>query len=348
MTPDDLHHWVRHRLAAWRASVLDDAEAARVDAHLATCAECRAIADAYATLPAGEAGTHVPASLIAGWPRAQQTLRGLERALVRRHLERCSECRQDLEALGFEPRLEYVAAWEVEIAPQTAPPAAAPPAPRADTAEPRVRDASAPPGGSARIVRIEAASSRPRLRDRALMAWASVASVAAVLLLVANIRGRQTEGGSKPLFVPGAPVWTREVLAKGPFSGLSLRIEPPPRSLSGPAKGSGEAKLNVIPVVGPLSTLALGFKPLNVPDTSLVTVSLLDAGGDTLYAVSYRQWEFRPKRFLVIERPDRALAPGQYALVLGSQIAKAGEEIERTARYRFELRAKEQVQVLAP
>jgi hypothetical protein len=131
------------------------------------------------------------------------------------------------------------------------------------------------------------------------------------------------------------------VLAQGPFSGLSLRIEAPPRSLSGPAKGAGEAKLNVIPVVGPLSTLALGFKPLNVPDTSLVTVSLLDASGDTLYAVSYRQWEFRPKRFLVIDRAAEPLTPGQYALVLGSQIAKAGAEIEKTARYRFELREHE-------
>src|SRR5499427_4268098 len=158
MTPDDLHHWVRHRLAAWRASVLDDAEAARVDAHLATCAECRAIADAYATLPAGEAGTHVPASLIAGWPRAQQTLRGLERTLVRRHLERCSECRQDLEALGFEPRLPVVAGWESDA--QLSPVAAAP----------RVRDSPVPTAPSARIVRIETAQKNARWRDHAMIA----------------------------------------------------------------------------------------------------------------------------------------------------------------------------------
>ena len=329
MTHDDLHLWVRHRLAAWRAGVLDDAEAARVDEHLAACADCRALADEYAELPAGEAGTHVPASLIAEWPLTQQALRGLERTLVRKHLERCAECRQDLEALGFEPRLELVREWESVASLEPAGPG------------PRVRDASAPSAGGARVIRIETASTRARLRDRALIAWASVASAAAVLLLVANVRGRVTEGGSKPLFVPGAPVWTRDVLAQGPFSGLSLRIEPPPRSLSGPAKGAGEGKLNVIPVVGPLSTLALGFKPLNVPDTSLVTVSLLDAGGDTLYAVSYRQWEFRPKRFLVIDRGETPLTPGQYALVLGSQFAKAGAEIERTARYRFELRQNE-------
>jgi len=254
----------------------------------------------------------------------------MERTLVRRHLERCIECRQDLEALGFEPRLAVVSELETDAA-------IAPAAPG-----PRVREPLGPTVGGARIVRIETASAGARLRDRALIAWASVASAAAVLLLVANLGGRVTEGGSKPLFVPGAPVWTRDVIEKGPFSGVSLRIEPPVRSLSGPARGTGEAKLNVIPVVGPLSSLALGFKPLNVPDTSLVTVSLLDSQGDTLYAVSYRQWEFRPKRFLVIDRGQAELTPGQYALVLGSQIAKAGEEIERTARYRFELRAKEQ------
>src|SRR5262245_12985185 len=331
MTHDDLHLWVRQRLAAWRASVLDDAEAARVDAHLAPCAECRALADAFAAPPAGEAGRHVPASLLAEWSRTQQELRGLERMLVRRHLERCAECRQDLEALGFEPRLELVREWESDVSLEPAPPG---PSVRAAAA-------SALADAGARVVRIETASTRARLRDRALIAWASVARAAAVLLLVVNVRGRVTEGGSKPLFATGAPVWTRDVLAQGPFSGLSLRIEPPPRSLSGPAKGAGEGKLNVIPVVGPLSTLALGFKPLNVPDTSLVTMSLLDAGGDTLYAVSYRQWEFRPKRFVVIDRGETPLTPGQYALVLGSQIAKAGAEIERTARYRFELRSNE-------
>src|SRR5512144_2345516 len=171
---DDLHHWVRRRLAAWRATVLDDAEAARVADHLAACAECRAAADAYAEPPAGGAGMHVPASLIAAWPSAQRTLRGLERTLVRRHLERCAECRQDLESLGFEPRLEFVAAWESEASLESVAPA------------PRSGQAPGASPGATRVIRIETGSARARLRDRALIAWASVASAAAVLLLVAN------------------------------------------------------------------------------------------------------------------------------------------------------------------
>jgi hypothetical protein len=335
METQDTHLWVRRRLVARRAGVLDEAESARMDAHLGTCAECREIADAFVASAEGEAGTHIAASLAAEWPRAQRQLRGLERALVRRHLERCADCRQDLEALGYEPRLELVPGWEsAEPVPDAVTATAVTSEPGTEPPDPLSRVPRA------RIVRIEAAARRSAWRERAVLAWASVATAAAVLMLVANVRGRLFEGGGTPLLVPGAPVWTRDVLASGPFAGLSLRIEPPPRSLSGPARGDGRAKLNVIPVAGPLSSLALGFKPLNVPDTSLVTVSLLDASGDTLYAASYRQWEFRPKRFLVIDRGEEMLTPGQYALVLASQIAKAGREIEKRSRYRFELREK--------
>ncbi|TMA25013.1 MAG: zf-HC2 domain-containing protein [Deltaproteobacteria bacterium] len=328
MERQDTHLWVRRRLVARRAGLLEESEAARVDAHLAECVECSTIAESFAASPPGEAGAHIAASLVAQWPQAQRRLRGLERALVRRHLERCADCRQDLEALGFESRLELVPEWESAVPAEPAPVAASASA----------TGAAAP--ARARIVRIEAAARRSPWRDRAVLAWASVATAAAVLMLVANVRGRLFDSGAATLLVPGAPVWSRGALASGPFAGMSLRIEPQPRALSGPARGEGLGKLNVIPVAGPLSSLALGFKPLNVPDTSLVTVSLLDAFGDTLYAVSYRQWEFRPRRCLVIDRGEATLTPGQYALVLGSQIAKAGDEIERKLRYRFELREK--------
>src|SRR5262245_65156030 len=84
MRQDDGHLWVRRRLAAWRAGVLEELEAARVDAHLAACAECRELADAYDATPTAEAGTHIAASLVSEWPRAQRSLRGMERTLVRR------------------------------------------------------------------------------------------------------------------------------------------------------------------------------------------------------------------------------------------------------------------------
>lgn len=330
----DPHDWVRRRLAAWRSGLLEEAEAARVDSHLADCADCRALADAFAAEPAGEAGTHVAASLLADWPRAREALRGLERALVRRHLERCAECRQDLEVLGHEPRLDVVPALETgaELAPARrtvgSPAASAPASPSTTSAPPAGLSPAVP-----RLVRFVRPATRPAWRDRALIAWASVASAAAVLLLFVDLRK------GEPVFGPGAPIWsTGTSPASGPGSGLSLRLAPQPRPLKGPSRGEGLGKLNVIPVLGPLSTLALGIKPLDVPDTSLVTLSLLDARGDTLYAVRYRQWELRPHRLLLIDRADATLEPGRYALVLASRFARAGDPIERTSRYRFELR----------
>lgn len=347
------HDWVRRRLAAWRAGLLEEDEAARVSTHLAGCADCRALADAYASEGAGDGGAHVAASLLADWPSARTRLRGLERALVRRHLERCAACRQDLEAIGFEPALEWVPALEanVELGAAATTPAAgpvaagAPDGPIPPAARETAPHATSPPAASAgphaasrpappvpRVVRFERAAARHAWRDRALVTWASVASAAAVLLLFVDLRGKT------PALGPGAPLWTTPVATEGPFSGLSLRLAPKPRSLKGPARGEGVGKLNVIPVVGPLSTLALGIKPLDVPDTSLVTLSLLNASGDTLYAMRYRQWELRPNQMLLIDRPDATLAPGLYALVLASEFAKAGDAIEKISRYRFELR----------
>ncbi len=338
----DPHGWTRRRLGAWRAGLLEAHESERVEAHLADCADCRALAGAFAAEPDADAGEHVAASLIAEWPRARETLRGLERALVRRHLERCAACRQDLESLGHEPRLEYVPALEPARIGESP---AAGPAP-ADTPSPLATPGEAGMGGSflrprrtvraevARVVRFEPAAGRPAWRDRALIAWASVASAAAVLLLFVDLRP------SGPVLGPGAPIWSTGTSASGEGSGLSLRLAPQPRSLKGPAKGEGLGRLNVIPVMGPLSTLALGIKPLDVPDTSLVTLSLLDARGDTLYAMRYRQWELRPNRLLLIDGEDATLSPGQYALVLASGFARAGEAIARSSRYRFELREK--------
>ena len=334
------HDWVRPRLVAWRSGLLEEHEAARVSTHLAGCAECRALADAFTTEAGGDGGEHVSASLVADWPRARAMLRGLERVLVRRHLERCAACRQDLEALGYEPALEVVPALEanVDLGAATPPVAAPVPAGVPDGPVSRAARATAPHAASrpapplTRVVRFERAAVRHAWRDRALVTWASVASAAAVLLLFVDLRGKP------PALGPGAPLWTTPVATEGPFSGLSLRLAPKPRSLRGPARGEGLGKLNVIPVVGPLSTLALGIKPLDVPDTSLVTLSLLNASGDTLYAMRYRQWELRPNQMLLIDRPDATLAPGLYALVLASEFAQAGDAVGKISRYRFELR----------
>ncbi len=239
---------------------------------------------------------------------------------MRRHLERCAECRQDLEALGHSPALEFRA--ELETGRELDEAAASPQAPAA----PNVR-----------IVRFDPAL-RTR-RERVLFAWGTLATAAAVLVFVFDLRARQFD--SRPLSAPAGIRPTASTIASEPLTGLTLRIAPKPRSLSGPVKDAspGEGKLNVIPVAGALTSLALGIKPLNVPDTSLVTVSLLDAAGRQLFAVQYRQWEFEPRRMIVIDRENEPLTPGQYAVVLASEVEKHGERFTRASRYRFELRA---------
>lgn len=332
MEANDRHGWARARLTAWRAGLLSETDAAALARHLEDCEACRRFAEAFDTA-GGEAGAHVAASLVADWPRASASLRGLERALVRHHLERCAECRQDLEALGHAPKLEWVEALETwadlsKVAAEGVAPAVA-----ASTTT------TAAASETVRVVRFETVRERVAARPRGLVAWASFATAAALVAIVFDVHGRLVEALSKPIVGTNPPIWASAStnLSRG-FAGLSLRIAPRPLSLWGPARGEGEGKLNVIPIVGPVRNLALGFKPLNVPDTSMVTVSLLGAAGDTLFAVRYRQWEFEPRRMLLIDRHDAPLAPGQYALVLASLIDAGGAPSVRSSRYRFELR----------
>jgi hypothetical protein len=109
-----------------------------------------------------------------------------------------------------------------------------------------------------------------------------VATAAAIIAVVINVR--------RPI-VEGAPPWAMVAAPRtaqvASAAGLSLRIAPPTRKLSGPTSGEAGGKVNVIPVAGPVSSLALAVRPLNVPDTSLVTVALLDARGNTLFSVAH-------------------------------------------------------------
>jgi hypothetical protein len=255
-------------------------------------------------------GAHLPASVIAQWPRARATLRGLERALVRRHLERCPECRQDLEMLGHAPHLEEIAALEspVALAPAVSPESSA---------------------VAVRIVR----GGRRTWRDRLLVGWASLATTVAAIALVVLVRRPVVEGIPSPILFSLSPP-----AATGPVSGgPSVRIAPRPRSLAGPVRGSRGGKVTVIPVMGPVPSLALAVRPLHVPDTSWVQVSLVRGESDTVFTVLHRQWEFFPRRMLVIDGGDQPLEPGQYALVLAG-LVPAESSTPPVSRYLFELR----------
>lgn len=325
----DRHRWVRVRLAARSAGLLTEDESRQVDDHLASCADCRAHGATFDAPPAQGEASHIPPPLFARWPEARHTLRGLERAMVRRHLERCAECRQDLELLGHAPRLEYVPELEIE--------GASIPAAGGATAAATAVAPGARPTPTATIIRVVPAGIHRRWRERALIAWGALATATAVVAIVIHSRRPVVEGVPAALWATLPPPVVAPAGPRG-REGLTVRLSPRPRSLSGPARGSRGGKVTVIPVVGPVGSLALSVRPLDVPDTAMVMVVLLAADGDTLFKVRHRQWEFFPKQVLVIDGGRSPLPPGPYVLELASLIAQPGGQVRQLYRYPFELR----------
>ena len=308
----DSHSWVRARLGAWRSGLLTDAEEERMAEHLGACSECAALVEVFEG-SAAETGEHLPPSLIARWSEARYSLRGLERRLIRRHLAHCADCRQDLELLGHAPHLELLPESEGALPPSTGDLAAA----RAP--------AGAPP--AVRVIMTR------RFRERALFGWAAATTAIAAVAIVLLV--------SRPV-IEGAPAtfWaTLPPPVPAPFDqGLSVHLAPRPRSLKGPSRRPQGGGVTVIPVMGPVGSLALSVRPLDVPDTSMVLVSLLGAEGDTLFAVRHRQWQFFPRQVLVIDGGRAPLTPGAYVLELASVIASEQGAVPQRYRYPFELR----------
>jgi hypothetical protein len=171
-------------MEAFAAGLLDEVEEARFRKHLTECAECEKQwrIRTEAQDPDVADGGHIPSAVIARWDRAVKTLRGLERAMVRQHLQRCSQCRQDLEVLGFEPTIEVVPELEMqtEIRPETS--AHFPQEPSLDEA------AASPLEGVIKIIQQPRRSGRQGWWSWAFAGWAVVATAAAILLVV----GRET------------------------------------------------------------------------------------------------------------------------------------------------------------
>jgi len=322
-----LHAWVRARLVAWRSGLLTDAESQRVAEHVERCSECAALVEAFAAPDADS--THIPPSLMAHWADARRSLRGLERRLIRHHLATCEDCRQDLVLLGHAPTLEVVPELE-KGAPAVADVGKRAPEP-IDAAIGRwQRDAPIAPGTTRATIRVIMS---PRRRDRALLAWATIATAAAVVAIVLHVRRPVVEGLPATLWAALPPP-----VSAPADEGLTVRLAPRPRSLKGPSRRPQGGRVTVIPVVGPVGSLALSVRPLDVPDTSMVLISLLGAKGDTLFSVRHRQWQFFPRQVLVIDGGRSPLSPGAYELELASVIASNRGAVSQRYRYPFELR----------
>jgi hypothetical protein len=104
MTPTRTHDWALRRLQAFGIGLLPEEETLELEDHLQGCDDCRARLASITPLPTHDFG-HLPASLVATWPRTARALEGIERSLVAAHLERCPACRASLEFAGHEPVL---------------------------------------------------------------------------------------------------------------------------------------------------------------------------------------------------------------------------------------------------
>ncbi len=98
------HDWTVRRLPAFSIGMLPESETLELDEHLASCPECRERLVSIRPVAGADVG-HLPASLVATWPRATRLLSGIERDLVAHHLEGCESCRASLEFSGHEPVL---------------------------------------------------------------------------------------------------------------------------------------------------------------------------------------------------------------------------------------------------
>lgn len=124
------HLWFLCRVPAYESGLLLEAEEERFLAHREQCPACREAHDLFEAMetPRGEEageGTHIPASLLARWPRRDELLSGVEEEMVFAHLQRCRECREDLALLGYRweggaepgPRLALEPATTMELGP---------------------------------------------------------------------------------------------------------------------------------------------------------------------------------------------------------------------------------------
>lgn len=110
------HDWAIRRLQPFGIGLLPEQETLELEDHLRECDDCRARLQSIQPGP-GRDAAHLPASVVATWPRAARLLQGIERDLVASHLKRCAACRASIEFAGHEAVLpELLPAHPVRFA----------------------------------------------------------------------------------------------------------------------------------------------------------------------------------------------------------------------------------------
>ena len=299
--PRDPHAWCRGALPFLQSGLLSESEEARLRAHLRDCERCRSELEGLMETPDPAAAEHIPAGIVASWNDARQSLRGLTRALVRHHLERCAQCRQDLEALGFEPILPVVPDLEPSDA----------------TDEIGAGTDSPSPSPPAEVHPIRIVTARSRGAAWLLGGWAAAASVV-VGLLVFSARGVHEPATTGPAPPPPVPAATLPPSLSLEMVGDASLLEPPTR---------GGRSEQVVVVPAGAHSMSLRFAPLDVPDDAEVRVELRDARGAVVAAGDYRQRQLYPRKGLIVSSGRDTLAEGAYVLhVAGHGAGSTGPE----------------------
>ncbi len=289
------HAWVLSRLAPYWAGLLEDSANERVESHVASCEPCRRAWEAQSATPAFAPGTeaHVPAALVADWERQQRTLRGLERATIRHHLERCDDCRRDLVALGHEPVLEFIAALEPE------------------GMMPRATPSPAAARRTERPTAMDHALDRLRRFNWVLGSWAALATSAAAVMTFVLLRGgAPIPEGTLPQPGFGGPGTTS--ITSGAFPSVEAAV-----TLVLQPDAPGEGPVALTPAMSPRRVIALQVRGLTAaPRDSLAFV--IEQGSRTVVRQSLRAKLAADSVFTVILRgAPTALPPGAYRLLVG-------------------------------
>lgn len=324
----DRHAWFRARLEAHLSGLLDEREDRLFVEHASACDACaKRLADyALEDEPATDTG-HVPAGMFAAWPRATRELRGLERMMVRRHLERCAACRQELELLGHSPALPLDAALEGAHASDAAGTAAAAVA----------AGGVAAGSGSPRVIVMRSGGARRWDAWFAWSGWAAAVLMVAIMLVAPwrapGISERERELGRGTL-APSA-----ERAAPVPEAGEAVPGLAIPVRLAGRMRGDASGATRV-EVPANACQLALAIPALDIPDTAAVRVQLLGPGGGVLDERQLRNSDlfgsalvlmghwgrpFEPGRHRVVVRG----APGPGALVTGDEVREFELDVAR-------------------
>lgn len=102
-------------LIALRCGLLEPEVEEAWTLHFKACEECQELSERFSS--AEILGGHIPKGVLVRWPKVTETVSGLERFLLRRHLGDCEECRDALRFLGHPVELATRLSLELSFDP---------------------------------------------------------------------------------------------------------------------------------------------------------------------------------------------------------------------------------------